>query len=82
MLLKDCGGILTEKTGTVSSPKYPEHYPTNHTCTWLISTNPGTIIQLTWLSFNLEKSFNCNRDWVAIYDKNPNQVTSGQLGDK
>ncbi|XP_024214976.1 cubilin [Halyomorpha halys] len=78
----NCGGILTEKTGTVSSPEYPEHYPMNHTCTWLISSPPGTIIQLTWLSFNLEKSFNCNRDWVVIYDKNPNQAYSGQLGDK
>ena len=82
LFFKDCGGILTGKTGVISSPKYPEQYPLNQKCTWVISAPEYTMIQLTWLSFHLEKSYSCTRDWVAVYDNNSVIDFSGQLGNK
>lgn len=35
---------------------------------WIISTEIGTIIRLTWLSFALEQSNNCFFDYVEIFD--------------
>lgn len=37
-------------------------------CTWVISVNESSQIQLTWLTFSLESHLSCNMDYVEIYD--------------
>lgn len=60
-----CGGILKERIGVIQSHIDSLHYPSNKFCRWLISAPVGSIIQLNWVTFDLEKSFNCTADYVV-----------------
>ncbi|KAI8485025.1 hypothetical protein Bbelb_372710 [Branchiostoma belcheri] len=60
-----CGGNLTAPTGgPVTSPNYPSNYGNNENCEWLITVPEGSIIRLTFDSFNTEGC--C--DFLTIYD--------------
>ncbi|XP_078667403.1 uncharacterized protein LOC144909206 [Branchiostoma floridae x Branchiostoma belcheri] len=60
-----CGGNLTASTGgPVTSPNYPSNYGNNENCEWLITAPEGSIIRLTFDSFNTEENY----DFLDIYD--------------
>ncbi|KAI8510949.1 hypothetical protein Bbelb_118650 [Branchiostoma belcheri] len=60
-----CGGILTTLTGGFgTSPNYPSNYGNNENCGWLITAPVGSIIRLTFDSFNTEGGY----DILTIYD--------------
>ncbi len=63
-----CGGIFRDQTnGLIQSPTDSEFYPHGADCRWVIRTEIGTIIRLTWLSFALEASANCAYDHVEVF---------------
>ena len=37
---------MTGANGTVTSPNYPGHYPTDVMCVWVISVKPSQVIEL------------------------------------
>jgi len=43
-----CGGLLTNSSGSFSSPWYPKKYPTNVVCAWDIQVDTGAHIRLTF----------------------------------
>lgn len=47
---------LTGETGRLFSPLYPDAYPPNVMCTWMITVPLGRFVQLSIKSFNLEKA--------------------------
>ncbi|KAI8517820.1 hypothetical protein Bbelb_038370 [Branchiostoma belcheri] len=60
-----CGGNLTAPSGgPVTSPNYPGKYGNNENCEWSITVPAGSIIHLTFDSFNTEGNF----DFLTIYD--------------
>ncbi|KAI8490952.1 hypothetical protein Bbelb_313710 [Branchiostoma belcheri] len=60
-----CGGNLTTPTGgPVTSTNYPSNYGNNENCEWLITVPEGSIIRLTFDSFNTEENY----DFLTIYD--------------
>ncbi|XP_019619754.1 PREDICTED: seizure 6-like protein [Branchiostoma belcheri] len=60
-----CGGNLTAPTGgPVTSPNYPSNYGNNQDCEWLINVPAGSLIRLTFDSFDLEEDY----DFLRIYD--------------
>ncbi|KAJ7373930.1 hypothetical protein OS493_009255 [Desmophyllum pertusum] len=62
----NCGGVLTDPTGEITSPDYPKRYPNDVTCTWKISPET-THVNLTIEDFALESSKTCNEfDFVKI----------------
>ncbi|KAM8924675.1 scavenger receptor cysteine-rich domain-containing protein DMBT1-like [Pelodytes ibericus] len=63
-----CGGLLTQASGIITSPFYPNSYPSNANCTWVIWTAPNTYVELRLLFVDVENSSNCFYDWVKIYD--------------
>ncbi|KAJ6666703.1 hypothetical protein lerEdw1_020427 [Lerista edwardsae] len=71
-----CGGTLTEPDGSIASPGYLTIYPHGVNCIWTISVQPGHLIRLTFTSFNLEFDYNCNKDYLEIYDN----ITMTRLG--
>ncbi|KAJ3659671.1 hypothetical protein Zmor_011346 [Zophobas morio] len=75
-----CGGILKEKTGTFSTPSYPDLYPGDQTCKWIISAPPGNIIQLMWMNFQLERSHECMYDYVEVFDNNTETGEGSSIG--
>jgi hypothetical protein len=71
MFSTGCGGILKQQQGVIQSPSYPSNYLDNHICQWVIVGSAGTVVQLTWQSFNLEGyayNNNCPFDKVVVFD--------------
>lgn len=43
-----CGGLLTNNSGSFSSPWYPKKYPTNVVCAWDIQVDSRAHVKLTF----------------------------------
>ena len=48
-----CGGKFTDANGHMSSPSYPNNYPPNTDCIYIISQPTGTVIQLQFLNIDI-----------------------------
>ncbi|KAF0296268.1 Cubilin [Amphibalanus amphitrite] len=59
-----CGGIYAEPTGSFHSPNYPQPYPHNKQCGYLISQPVGSIVSLQFTDFRIENHFRCAYDYV------------------
>ncbi|KAM3593822.1 uncharacterized protein V6R79_022582 [Siganus canaliculatus] len=75
--VQGCGDTLTSPSGTITSPGHPNNYPHGANCTWYISVTPGSLLRLTFETFNLEYHSNCNFDYVEVYDNGT--VQTGML---
>ena len=74
-----CQHVLESKKGSIRSPNYPENYPNNITCTWLIAVQDGYKISLKVASFNLEgPSPACVHDALVIHDGKNESANSGE----
>ncbi|XP_045714845.1 CUB domain-containing protein 2 [Phyllostomus hastatus] len=61
-----CGGVLTGLSGILTSPEYPNNYPNNVECHWVIrATGPATV-KLVFVDFQVEGSDECAYDYVAV----------------
>jgi len=83
MFSTGCGGILKQQQGTIQSPSYPLDYPHDHLCQWIIVGSAGTVVQLTWQSFELEGySYhnNCPFDKVVVFDNSSLSEEGGVMG--
>ena len=63
---------LEDDQGEFASFSYPLHYPNNAKCSWRIYRPAGFIVQLTFHSFNLQQSENCEADYVEIRQSKDN----------
>ncbi|XP_034481448.1 cubilin homolog [Drosophila innubila] len=61
-----CGGNITSARGTLSSPNYPESYPSNVECDWLITPRAGNAIELNFEAMDIAKSEHCNVDFLEV----------------
>lgn len=61
-----CGGNYTSERGTITSPGYPNSYPLNAECVWILNTSPGNRITLSFSEFDIESSENCDLDYLEI----------------
>ncbi|XP_078037937.1 cubilin [Augochlora pura] len=65
-----CGGLLKEPTGIINSPP---REGAGEKCTWTIQAPPGHVVQLSFLSFQIEKTFQCRDAYVKVFE---NYLTS------
>ncbi|KAK2099112.1 hypothetical protein P7K49_024563 [Saguinus oedipus] len=63
-----CGGLLTNNSGSFSSPGYPKNYPTNVVCTWDIQAAVGAHVRLTFEVVKMEDFYSCPYDFIEIFD--------------
>ena len=68
--LEGCGGLVQSAAGKVHSPNYPNEYPADSHCEYIIETNPGNGLILKFEDFVMEKTTGCSRDYVKIFDGN------------
>ncbi|TSK31427.1 CUB and sushi domain-containing protein 2 [Bagarius yarrelli] len=66
-----CGGNLTQRTGTILSPGYPEPYLNSLSCVWKITVPEGSGIQIQVISFVTEQ----NWDSLEVFDGGDNTDT-------
>ncbi|XP_032366699.1 cubilin [Etheostoma spectabile] len=67
-LFSECGGWQTGEAGVISSPGYPNIYPSPSRCAWLLEAPVGHTIKLTFSSFHVEPHPQCNWDSVTIFN--------------
>ncbi|XP_078540497.1 embryonic protein UVS.2-like isoform X1 [Lissotriton helveticus] len=66
-----CSTLLTDLTGSLSSPNNPSLYPNNVHCVYLIRVpSDSDKVLLQFNAFNLQSSPNCASDYLKIYDGN------------
>ncbi|XP_019524709.1 PREDICTED: deleted in malignant brain tumors 1 protein [Hipposideros armiger] len=63
-----CGGLLTNASGSFSSPWYPKKYPTNVVCAWDIQVDTRAHVKLTFEVLKLENFYGCPYDFLEIFD--------------
>ncbi|XP_021357124.1 cubilin-like [Mizuhopecten yessoensis] len=63
-----CGGNFSTPSGTLTSANYPNNYPHDTECVWLITVAPSRNILLTFNEFILEGSSSCYLDYVKVFD--------------
>lgn len=61
-----CGGPITAPSGEIHSPLYPNSYPTNVDCSWVISVDPNHRVFLNFTDLDIEFHANCTWDYVAV----------------
>lgn len=61
-----CGGVLTGLSGVLTSPEYPNNYPNNVECRWVIRAAGPATVKLVFVDFQVEGSADCTYDYVAV----------------
>ncbi|XP_041041074.1 uncharacterized protein LOC121276571 isoform X4 [Carcharodon carcharias] len=75
-----CGGVMRQTKGRFQTPHYPESYPSNMDCTWVIEASAGYLIRLDFISLFIEEHRTCKYDYVVVYDgKGPGKVEMGRF---
>lgn len=68
-----CGGVFDSPNGTITSPSFPEMYPSNKMCVWEIIALPQYRITLNFTHFDLEGNNihqqQCEYDRIEVYSK-------------
>ncbi|XP_015115613.1 uncharacterized protein LOC107040175 [Diachasma alloeum] len=68
-----CGGDFSGYEYTVTSPNYPQNYPENVDCVYVLRGSPrakcNQMFNLQFLDFSLRPSENCQGDFVEIGDR-------------
>ena len=62
----ECGGIFEGTEGVIKSPFYPDYYPANRECRYLIRVPLNHVVSVEFLSFEVEGSVGCIYDYVDI----------------
>ncbi|RWS30688.1 cubilin-like protein [Leptotrombidium deliense] len=61
-----CGGYFEADEGHFMTPGYPNNYPTNIECEWVISASEGNKVSFSFIDFQIEQNDYCNTDYVEI----------------
>ena len=64
----ECGGTFSLPFGILTSPSYPQNYPDNADCIYIISQPIGNAITLSFLCFYTQKWFGTCYDYLEIRD--------------
>ena len=65
------GVALAGSSGSLTSPNYPNNYPSDTTCRWIITVPEGHQVKVNFQAFDLETCFissTCTCDHVEIRD--------------
>lgn len=63
-----CDHKVTSTSGTITSPNWPDKYPSKKECTWAISTTAGHRVKLTFTELDIEAQQECTYDHLEIYN--------------
>ncbi|XP_063261858.1 tolloid-like protein 2 isoform X3 [Prinia subflava] len=63
-----CEHKLSGAEGMMSSPNWPDKYPSRKECTWDISATPGHRVKVIFNEFEIEQHQECAYDHLEMYD--------------
>lgn len=73
----DCSRNFTSPSGLIESPGFPDKYPHNLECSFIIIVPSSMDVTLTFLTFDLENDplpggeGDCKYDWLEVWDGLP-----------
>ncbi|CAG0888617.1 unnamed protein product [Darwinula stevensoni] len=74
-----CGSVapinVTTSVGEISSPNYPDNYPVNTRCRWVLAAPEGQQVTLTFKTMDIERSSSCAKDGLIVSDVLPDSST-------
>lgn len=75
-----CGGVFHGVSGQLSSVNFPNDYPNNIECDWLLEGTNGFHFAINFVErFDIEQTANCTNDFVEGFDYiNENWVSQGR----
>ncbi|KAK3090758.1 hypothetical protein FSP39_014380 [Pinctada imbricata] len=73
-----CQHKIKDPVGEISSPNWPDFYPSRKDCVWQFTTTPGHRVKLTFMTFELEPHQECTYDHIEVFDGN--DINSRSLG--
>lgn len=74
-IASNCGGVFVAPNGIIKTRDYPTtNYDNNQTCEWNIKTDPSHTLTFQLTDFDLEKTENCSKDYLEIFDPKFNEV--------
>lgn len=62
----DCGGIVHDQSGVISSPNYPNKPTKAYECAWLLKVLEGQVLNITSININLGDD--CEKSYLVIYN--------------
>uniref|UniRef100_A0A672L2L1 Metalloendopeptidase n=1 Tax=Sinocyclocheilus grahami TaxID=75366 RepID=A0A672L2L1_SINGR len=71
-----CDQAISSVSGIITSPNWPDKYPSKKACTWTLSTTPGHHIKLAIDEIDMEAHQECAYDHLEIYDGPNGRATS------
>ncbi|XP_047229438.1 bone morphogenetic protein 1-like isoform X3 [Girardinichthys multiradiatus] len=63
-----CDHSVNSVSGAISSPNWPDKYPSKKACIWSLSTTPGHRIKLIFNEVDMEAHLECAYDHLEIFD--------------
>ncbi|XP_072240945.1 dorsal-ventral patterning tolloid-like protein 1 isoform X1 [Leuresthes tenuis] len=64
----ECEHKIHSPSGTLSSPNWPDKYPSRKECTWDITATPGHRVKITFIEFEIEQHQECAYDHLEAFD--------------
>uniref|UniRef100_A0AAR2JDA1 Metalloendopeptidase n=1 Tax=Pygocentrus nattereri TaxID=42514 RepID=A0AAR2JDA1_PYGNA len=64
----ECEHTIHSPSGTISSPNWPDKYPSRKECTWDITATPGHRVKITFSEFEIEQHQECAYDHLEAFD--------------
>ncbi|KAF4071592.1 hypothetical protein AMELA_G00275250 [Ameiurus melas] len=64
----ECEHKIHSPTGTISSPNWPDKYPSRKECTWDITATPGHRVKISFNEFEIEQHQECAYDHLEAFD--------------
>ncbi|KAK2817229.1 hypothetical protein Q5P01_025420 [Channa striata] len=64
----ECEHKIHSPSGTLSSPNWPDKYPSRKECTWDITAKPGHRVKISFSEFEIEQHQECAYDHLEAFD--------------
>ncbi|KAE8300348.1 Dorsal-ventral patterning tolloid-like protein 1 [Larimichthys crocea] len=64
----ECEHKIHSPSGTLSSPNWPDKYPSRKECTWDITATPGHRVKISFNEFEIEQHQECAYDHLEAFD--------------
>ncbi|XP_068190202.1 bone morphogenetic protein 1-like isoform X2 [Antennarius striatus] len=71
-----CDHVVNSVSGKISSPNWPDRYPSKKACTWSLNTTPGHRIKLIFNDIDMEVHLECAYDHLEVYDGRDDRAPS------
>uniref|UniRef100_A0AAQ4Q6C7 Metalloendopeptidase n=1 Tax=Gasterosteus aculeatus aculeatus TaxID=481459 RepID=A0AAQ4Q6C7_GASAC len=71
----ECEHKIHSPSGTLSSPNWPDKYPSRKECTWDITATPGHRVKIAFNEFEIEQHQECAYDHLEAFDGDGDTAT-------